>query len=89
MRQYSRAIGRSVEAGGDAVAVETDGWRLAASDETSKIAEPCMIVCLWPPRAPGPGEASPMVVTIHAPADGTVQRPASGSVRVALSPRLG
>ena len=71
VRQYSRAIARSVEAAGDAVVVETDGWRLAASDETSKIA--CMIVCLWPPRAPGPGEASPMVVAIHAPADGTVQ----------------
>ena len=63
--RWSAAIARSMEVFGDAVEVEPDGWRLAASDGTADLGETCLAICLWPPNAPGPGARSPLVLAIR------------------------
>ncbi len=62
---WIRAIARSMDASGDAVAVEPGGWRLAAADGTAELEETCLVTGLWPPDAPGPGEEPPLVLTIR------------------------
>ena len=73
INRWTRAIARSKDASGNAVAVEPRGWRLAASDETADMGETCLAICLWPPNAPRPGEGSPMLLAIR-PGPGTGAR---------------
>ena len=65
INRWTRAIARSMDAWGNAVAVEPRGWRLAASDCTADMGETCLGIGLWPPNAPGPGEGSPMLLVIR------------------------
>lgn len=65
INRWTRAIARSMDASGSAVAVEPKGWQLAASDGTAEMGETCLAICLWPPNAPGPGAGSPIVLVIR------------------------
>lgn len=65
IKTWTRAIARSMDASGSAVAVEPRGWRLAVSDGTADMGETCLGIGLWPPDAPGPGEGSPMLLVIR------------------------